>query len=121
MPAARTLLVLSAVCSSRGESDPTEIVQKGAFKFGVPAVVISAWCVFSRHLGSVAFAAAILTIFTIIRIILEAAAYVAEQKNPDNMLLKMAIRCTKCFVWCLEKTVQMVTYFGMIFVAIEGS
>lgn len=103
------------------EGDPGEIVQKGAFKLGVPAVVVSAWCVFSRHLGSVAFAAAILTIFTIIRTVLEAAAYVAEQKNPNNMLLKMAIKCTKCFVWCLEKTVQMVTYFGMIFVAIEGS
>jgi len=83
-------------------------------------VVSSAWCVFSRHLGSVAFAGAILTIFTVLRLILEAIAYIAKQKDPDNMMLKMAIKCTQCFLWCLEKTVQMVTYFGLIFVAIEG-
>merc|ERR1719231_1602497 len=95
---------LSRACAiwyySHGPHETTgEIVQKGSFGGGVKAVVSSAWCVLSRHVGSVAFAGAILTIF---------------------LVLQMSVKCARCVLWCLEKTVQMVTYFGMIFVAIEG-
>ena len=106
---------------SHGQNEAGDTVQKASFHgCGLMVVLTSAWCIFSRHLGSVALAGAILTIFTVIRMILEGFAYVAKQKNPDNAMLKMAIKCTQCCLWCLEKTVQMVTYFGMIFVAIEG-
>jgi len=56
----------------------------------------------------------------VIKLILSAIARVAKQKNPNNMMLHMVIKCTMCCIWCFEKTVQYITYFGMIFVAIEG-
>jgi len=31
------------------------------------------------------------------------------------------IKCVQCYMFCLEKTIQFVTYYGYIFVALDGS
>ena len=36
-------------------------------------------------------------------------------------MLKMAIKCLQCCLWCFEKTVRFVTGYGFVYVAMEGS
>ena len=35
-------------------------------------------------------------------------------------MLKMAIKCLQCCLWCFEKTVRFVTGYGFVYVAMEG-
>lgn len=98
-----------------------EVVQQGSFFFGTKTVLVCAWCIFSRHLGSICFGAAILTIMTVIRLILEGIDYYTKDQQDKNFLLKLALKCAKCCLYCMDKTVKFITYFGFIFVAIEGS
>jgi hypothetical protein len=44
-----------------------------------------------------------------------------KSKQDESMLLKMVIKCTHCCLWCLRKTVEFVSAFGFIHVAIDGS
>ena len=97
------------------------IVQKGSFACGLKVVAVSAWCVFSRHIGSVAFGAAILTIITIIKAILHTVHYYTKNAGDKNFVLRMLLKCALCAISCLECCVEKVSYFGLIFVAIEGS
>jgi choline transporter-like protein 2/4/5 len=83
--------------------------------------MVCAWCIFSRHLGSIAFGAAILTIMTIIRMILAAIDYYTKEYQASNLALKIAMKCVQCCVWCFDQTVKFITYYGYIFVAIEGA
>jgi len=106
---------------NHGPNDSGEIVQKGQYFFGTRVVLACAWCVISRHMGSVAFGAAVLTIITIIRLILQAIDYYTKDLQGSNLLLRIVIKCAQCCLWCLDKTVRFITYYGFIFVAIEGS
>ena len=42
-------------------------------------------------------------------------------RQDSNFLLKLIVQCSRCCVWCLERTIQFITYFGFVFVAIEGT
>ena len=107
---------------SHGVDESTqEVVQQGAFKGGVRVVLACAYCILTRHLGSIAFGAAILTIMTILRIILEAIDYYTKDQQESNLAIKLALKCAKCCLWCMDKTVKYITYYGYIFVAIEGT
>jgi len=98
-----------------------EVKQKGSFFFGTRVVLVCAWCVFWKHLGSIAFGAAILTFMTVLRIILNLISYYTKDLQKSNFLLRMVICCTQCCLYCLDRTVKFITYYGFIFVAIEGS
>merc|ERR1711998_442199 len=41
-----------------------------------------------------------------------------QQKNPVFWLI---IKCTKCCMYCLEKTVKFITDYCYIYVALQGS
>ena len=36
------------------------------------------------------------------------------------MVLKLGMKCVQCCMWCLQKTVEFVSYYGYVYVAIEG-
>jgi len=98
-----------------------EVKQKGSFFFGTRVVLVCFWCVIWKHLGSIAFGSAILTLMTVLRIVLNLISYYTKDLQKSNCLLRMVICCTQCCLYCLDRTVKFITYYGYIFVAIEGS
>jgi len=103
-----------------GDDGNGGVVQKLKFFSGIKVVLICAWCVISRHLGSAVFAAAILTIIKSLRIVLGAIDHYTQDMQDSNLLLKVLMKCVQCCLWCFEKTVKFITYYGLIFVAVEG-
>jgi len=106
---------------SHGPDESGQVVQKGTFYCGLRVVLVCAYCVIARHLGSIAFGAAILTIMTILRLILQAIDHYTKDMQQSNFLLKVCMKCVQCCLWCMDKTVKFITFYGFIFVAIEGS
>jgi hypothetical protein len=91
-----------------------------SFGFGCSTVWASYGRVFRYHLGSMAFGALILALAQFVRMILATVDYYTRDLQKSNTLLKLVIKCSQCFMWCLEKTIQFVTNYGYIFVALEG-
>ena len=77
---------------SHGYDEATgEVKLKTHFAFGTRVVLACAYCVITRHLGSICFGAAILTIMAILRIILQAIDYYTKDMQKSNFLLKLVI------------------------------
>ena len=72
------------------------------------------------HLGSAAFGALILAICQLIRYILATVDWYTKDLQDKNLLFKMAIKCSQCAMWCLQKTIEFISYFGFVYVALEG-
>jgi len=90
------------------------------FYCGVGTLLDSAWCVFSRHLGTIAFGSAIMTIITVIRLICEYIDQKTKDIQAENRLLKLAMCCIKCCLSCLYQTIKAITEYGYVFTAVEG-
>ena len=41
-------------------------------------------------------------------------------RNAHAMHVQVAIKCTRCCLWCLEKCLQFITGYAYIFVALNG-
>lgn len=89
--------------------------------FGGAALCASTCMVVTKHLGSMAFGAAIIAICQFIRLVLEGLDYMTREKQKKNLLLWFAMKCVKCCMWCVQKTIEFISYYGFIFVAVEGS
>jgi hypothetical protein len=76
--------------------------------------------VVTKHLGSMAFGALVIAICQLIRVVLQAFDYYTKDLQKSNFLLKMVVKCSQCVMWCLQKTIEFVSYYGFIFVALEG-
>jgi len=87
---------------------------------GLFTMLDSAWCVISRHLGTMAFGSLIMTIVQALRIMCEIIDRYTKNKQASNHALKMAIKCIKCCLACLYQTIKAVTNYGYIFTAVEG-
>lgn len=35
-------------------------------------------------------------------------------------MLRMVVKCFRCGVWCLEKTIRFISFYGLVFVALQG-
>jgi len=97
------------------------VVLKKSFGCGFNVILSSAWCIFYKHLGSMAFGAAIISIVKIVKYCLMTVDHYTKELQGTNFLLRLAIKCSQCVIWCLDKSVRFITYYGFIFVAIEGS
>jgi len=73
------------------------------------------------HLGSIFFGAFIISVIQLIRIILYAIDRYTKKQQDANFLLKLAIKCTQCCMWCFEKTIKFITNYCYIYVAMQGA
>jgi choline transporter-like protein 2/4/5 len=73
-----------------------------------------------KHLGSMAFGAFIIAVCETIRAIIMTIDYYTQDLQQSNCLLKMAIKCIQYVVACIQKTIEMISYYGFIFVAMRG-
>jgi hypothetical protein len=64
-----------------------------------------------------AFGSLIIAICQTIRICLKAFEM---SKAGDNTLVRLALKCAQCAVWCLQKSIEFVSYYGYVYVALEG-
>jgi hypothetical protein len=73
------------------------------------------------HSGSVAFAAFVIAICDMLR---AASQYLQKQmaaSGATSFVVRMAFKCLDCCLFCLKKTVKFVSYYGLVFVACQGS
>merc|ERR1739848_144286 len=68
-----------------------------------------------------AFGSLVIAICQLIRAVLYAIASSTKKAQEGNVVLKLTIKCTLCAMWCLEKTIEFVSYYAFIYVALEGS
>jgi len=76
----------------------------------------------SYHTGSIAFAAFVIALCDMLR---AGAQYLEKQMDASgakkNFMVKMAFVCLHCALNCLKKTVKFVSYYGLVFVACQGT
>jgi len=75
----------------------------------------------TKHLGSVCFGALVITIVKVIRITFALLEYSARDRIGSNLALKLLFKCINCILYCIEKTVEYVSLWGYIFVAVHGT
>jgi len=72
------------------------------------------------HTGSVAFAAFVIAFFDLLRVIV---AYIQRQMaaaGQNGTMMKLAFCCLGCCISCIQRTVKMISYYGLVFVATNG-
>jgi len=67
-----------------------------------------------------AFGALVIAICQLARLLMEALDQQTKKLQQVNLLVRVVIKCTKCCLWCFEKTVRFVTGYGFVYVALEG-
>lgn len=91
-----------------------------SFGFGCGVISVSAWCVFYRHLGSMAFGSLVMTIMWFVQAVLHYLDKHTKNQQAANPVLRVVIKCSRCLVWMLYKSIEALNEFGYIFIAIEG-
>jgi len=90
-------------------------------KAGLCRLLSALWTVISRHLGSMIFGAAVIAIVQLLQIIMSLIDYATKDQQKKNFLIKLIIKCAHCCLYCLRKTVEFISYYGFVFVAMEGT
>lgn len=89
--------------------------------FGFQLLCEATGMIIFKHLGSMAFGALIIAICQLIRLVLASIDYYTKDAQNKNLMFKLVMKCSQCVMWCLQKTIEFVSYYGFIFVALEGS
>lgn len=88
----------------------------------VPArpVLRSVWRTIRYHFGSVAFGSLIIAIVQFLRIALEYVDQKMRAAKQGNAVVKVAMMCFKCFLWCFEKCLKFLNKNAFIVMAMKG-
>jgi len=81
-------------------------------------ILRSLYRVLRYHIGSMAFGSLIIAFIQFCQCVL---AYVERHTSRGNSFaLKLAFKCCQLCLYCLEKTIKFITYYGFVFVALRG-
>jgi choline transporter-like protein 2/4/5 len=72
------------------------------------------------NLGTMAFGSLILALIEVARIILEWIDKQTESVQDSNVLLRYALKCCKCFLFCFERSIKFLTSYAYTFVILEN-
>jgi len=72
------------------------------------------------HLGSLALGALIVALVQTARVALEFVDQQSKRLQQGSKTAEVAIKCTKCCLWCLEKCLRYITGYAYIYVALNG-
>mmetsp|Transcript_8407 Transcript_8407/g.14058 ORF Transcript_8407/g.14058 Transcript_8407/m.14058 type:complete len:276 (-) Transcript_8407:47-874(-) len=89
-----------------------------AEKEGSAQVLLGMRFAYFKHAGSLALGSLLHTIFTVIRIIVEAAK--DGQKDSDNAAAKCAAACLLCLARCIEDLIEHISKLSYAFMAVSG-
>lgn len=87
---------------------------------GFVRLIDSTWTIVSRHLGSMAFGSLIVATIQLLRIVLKAVEASTKDAQRRNLIIKLVLKCAQCAMWCLQGTVEYISYYGYVYVALEG-
>jgi hypothetical protein len=75
------------------------------------------------HIGTVCFGSFIIALVKFVRYVLMAIQTQADKVKDKKvgMILKLALCCVSCCLYCLEKTLKYITNFAYIYTAMQGS
>jgi len=73
-----------------------------------------------KHLGSMAFGALIIATIQTIRAIVQTIDYYTQDVQKNNCFLSLCLKCIQYCLACIQKTVEMISYYGFVFVAMRG-
>jgi len=73
------------------------------------------------HLGTIATGSLIIAIVKFVRLALMSLDRAMKKQQEQNLLVKVAFKCVACCLWCLDKTLQFITAYCYIYVAMQGS
>jgi len=73
-----------------------------------------------KHLGTMAFGALIIAIVQTIRTVVMYIDQQTQQMQNQNLVLKVVMKGVQCCLACLQKTIEVITYYGFVFVAMQG-
>lgn len=100
------------------------------WRSGAGPLLCGSWLVLRKHLGSMAFGAAVLTLVQLLRLFMAAvdcaysrARQVAQPGRGGTRAgaaLSCALSCVHCALACLQRVVATVSYFGFVVVAMRG-
>ncbi|KAG6611849.1 Choline transporter-like protein [Phytophthora cinnamomi] len=88
----------------------------------VPArpVLRSVWRTIRYHFGSIAFGSLIIAIVQFLRIALEYVDQKMRAAKQGNAVVKVAMMCFRCFLWCFEKCLKFLNKNAFIIMAMKG-
>lgn len=72
------------------------------------------------NLGTMAFGSLILALIEVARIILEWIDKQTESVQNSNVLLRYALKCCKCCLFCFERSLKFLTSYAYTFVILEN-
>ena len=75
----------------------------------------SVYMVGRYHIGSVAFAALIVAICQLVRLILSFIDKKTKGLQEKNLVLKLTMKSVQCCMYCFEKTVRFISEFGLVY------
>ena len=73
------------------------------------------------HLGSLAFGSLIIAVVQMVRLVLEYIDRKTKNAQEGNRVVKVAMMCCKCFLWCFEKCLKFLNANAFIMVAMKGA
>jgi len=89
-------------------------------KAGIGVLADALLTIMLKHLGSMAFGAAIIAFVQLCQVVMHLIDQLTKDQQKNNKLIKLAIMCAHCCLACLKKTVEFISYYGFVFVAMEG-
>ena len=66
------------------------------------------------------FGAAVMAVVWTLQFVLEVIKYATREEQKGNRLLQLVLCCLTCAMQCLKKTVEFISYFGFVLIAMEG-
>jgi len=87
---------------------------------GLGALFSATCLIVCKHLGSMAFGALIIAVVQTIRAIVLTIDYYTQDMQKTNCLLSLILKCVQYCLACIQKTIEMITYYGFVFVAMQG-
>ena len=85
---------------------------------GLCRLLDSTLTVCTKHLGSMAFGSLIVAACQLVRICLKAVEM--SDAGKQGLLMRLVLKCAQCAMLCLHKSVEFVSYYGYVYVALEG-
>lgn len=87
---------------------------------GIKDLGAGTWLVMSKHFGSMCFGSLIIAVVQTVRSVVAYLDYHTQGAQHSNYLLKVTFKCLQCCLTCLQKTIEFISYYGFVFVAMRG-
>jgi len=97
-----------------------EVIASIALGCGCGQMIDASWTVIAKHMGSMAFGSLIIAICQFIRAILHAFDAYTKEQQKENCMLKVAMKCAQYAMWCLQKSIEFVSYYAYVHIATTG-